>query len=143
MPAFDRGGTKRSNLHGALSYAQSEKAKFMVRGDIFSYTPDEVAEAWHRPTYKLTMNGSVNVYDKILLKADLIAQGGMKAYDQQTMSTIKLKGALDLNLRAEYLFSESFSFFVQGNNLTSNKYPVFYHYPVRGIQVLGGITWSF
>lgn len=143
LPQFDRGGTKRSNLYAALSYAQSEKAKFMVRGDVFSYTPDEVAEAWHRPLYKLTANGSLNVYDKILLKADVIAQGGMKAFDQQTLSTVKLKGAFDLNLRAEYLFSESFSFFLQFNNITSNKYPVFYNYPVRGFQVLGGITWSF
>lgn len=143
MPAFDRGGTKRSNLYGALSYTQSEKAKFMLRGDVFTYTPDEVAEAWHRPKYKLSANASVNVYDKMLLKADLIAQGGMKAFDQQTMSTVNLKGALDLNVRAEYIFSESFSFFLQGNNLTSNKYPMFYHYPVRGIMVLGGITWSF
>jgi len=74
---------------------------------------------------------------------DLIAQGGMKALDPATDKTVKVSPAFDLNLRGEYLFSESFSFFLQFNNITSNKYPIFLNYPVRGFQVMGGITWSF
>ena len=36
--AYDAGaGTRRTNLYAALSYAQSEVAKFMVRGDLFTY----------------------------------------------------------------------------------------------------------
>ncbi len=67
----------------------------------------------------------------------------MKAFDQPTQEEVSLDNAFDLNARAEYLFSKSFSFFVQLNNIASNEYPMFYHYPVRGMQVLGGITWSF
>lgn len=140
---YDRGATKRNNIYGSITYAQSEKAKFMFRGDFYTYTTDDIEEAWHRPTYSLTANAFYNVYDKILLKADLIMQGGMKAFDQETQETVKLDGAFDLNARAEYLFSSSFSFFVELNNITSSKYPLFYHYPVRGLQVLGGVTWSF
>lgn len=142
---YDRSGTKRSNLFASLSYAQSEKAKFMLRGDVYSYTTGdkELKEPWHKPLYKLSANAYYNIYDKILLKADLIMQGGMKALDPVTLETVKLDGAFDLNAKAEYLFSDSFSFFVQFNNITSNKYPLFLNYPVRGLQVLGGITWSF
>lgn len=140
---FDEGTTKRNNVYASLSYAQSETAKFMVRMDYYTYTPDELQEVWHRPAYRMSANAYYNVYDKILLKADLIVQGGMKALDQPTQEVIKLDGAFDLNARAEYLFSDSFSFFVQLNNIVSNEYPVYYHYPVRGMQVLGGITWSF
>jgi hypothetical protein len=143
ITVFDKGATKRNNVYGSISYAQSEKAKFMLRADFYTYTTDEVEEAWHRPTYSLTANALYNIYDKILLKADLIVQGGMKAFDHETQETVKLDGAFDLNARAEYLFSQSFSFFVELNNITSSKYPLFYHYPVRGLQVLGGVTWSF
>jgi hypothetical protein len=143
IPIYDNGTTKRNNIYASISYAQSEKAKFMFRGDFYTYSTDKVEEAWHRPTYRLSANAFYNVYDKILLKADLIMQGGMKAFDQNTLETIKLDGAFDLNVRAEYLFSQSFSFFVEMNNIASSQYPLYYHYPVRGFQVLGGITWSF
>ena len=140
---YDKGATKRNNIYGAISYTQSEKAKFMLRADLYTYTTDEIEEAWHRPTYSVTANASYNIYDKILVKADLIMQGGMKAFDQETLEIEKLDGAFDLNARVEYLFSPSFSFFLELNNITSSKYPLFYHYPVRGFQALGGVTWSF
>ncbi len=141
---YDGGaGTKRTNFYAALKYAQSETAKFMLRGDLFGYGTSTIAEAWHRPTYKLTANASYNLYEKIIFQADLITQGGMRALDPVTDNTVKLKAAFDLNFKTEYLFSNSFSAFLQFNNITGYKYPVFFHYPVRGFQIMGGITWSF
>lgn len=141
---YDGGaGTRRTNFYAALTYAQSEIAKFMLRGDFFNYGTGNVVEAWHRPTYRLTVNGSYNLYEKILFHADLITQGGMKALDPLTDKSVNLSAAFDLNFKTEYLFSNSFSAFVQLNNIASNKYPIFLHYPVRGFQVMAGITWSF
>ncbi len=137
---YNKKSIMRSNFYAALSYAQSEVAKFMVRGDYYGYSS---ASLLHRPTYKLTANGSYNLYQKFIFSADLIAQGGMKALDPVTDQSVKLKGAFDLNFKTEYLFSQSFSAFIQLNNITGNKYPVFLNYPVRGFQVLAGITWSF
>jgi hypothetical protein len=141
---YDTGaGTHRANLFVAMAYDQSEKAKFMLRGDFFGYKTSKLAEPWHRPTYRVTASGSYNVYDKILLSANVIAQGGMKAWNPVTDKTVKLDAAFDLNFKAEYLFSQSFSFFVQLNNITSTKYPLFLNYPVRGFQAMAGVTWSF
>lgn len=142
---YDLGTVKRSNLYASLSYAQSEVAKFLVRGDLYSYSGGDFSDVYHRPTHKLTVNGSYNIYNKIILTADIIAQGGMKAraYNGNEFEVIKLKNAFDLNAKAEYIFSESFSAFLQFNNITSNQYPVLQHYPVRGFQVMAGITWSF
>jgi hypothetical protein len=140
---YDEGTTKRTNLYAALSYAQSEVAKFMLRGDFYGYNAGDFSEVWHRPKHKLTASASYNIYQKIILSADLIAQGGMKAFDANKDEVVKLDGAFDLNAKAEYLFSPTFSAFVQLNNITSSKYPVFLHYPVRGFQLMAGITWSF
>jgi hypothetical protein len=140
---YDKGTVKRTNLYAALSYAQSEQVKFMLRGDFYGYGAGDLDEVYHRPTSKLTANASYNIYQKIILSADLIAQGGMKAYDATQDKTVKLDGAFDLNAKAEYLFSPTFSAFVQLNNITSNKYPLYFHYPVRAFQALAGITWSF
>jgi hypothetical protein len=135
----------RTNLYAALSYAPSEKGKFMFRGDLFSYSHGkaDVPEPWHLPTYKLTATGTYNISEKVLLNVDLIAQGGMKALDPYTLQSVDLKSAFDLNAKVEYLFSKSFSIFAQFNNITGQNYPVYLYYPVRGFQFLGGITWSF
>jgi hypothetical protein len=141
---YDGGsGTKRANLYAALSYAQSETAKFMLRADLFKYSTSRIPEAWHRPTYKVTANAFYNLYSKLLFNLDIIAQGGMKAQEPVTKKEIKLDAAFDLNFKTEYIFSRSFSAFVQLNNIASSQYPLFLNYPVRGFQVVGGITWSF
>jgi hypothetical protein len=135
---------RRTNLYASLSYAQSEKVKLMLRGDVFAYGRDnDDKEAWHLPTYKMNANASFMLVKKILLNFDVIGQGGMKAFDPVTTETVKLDGAFDVNAKVEYLFSDSFSIFVQFNNITGNEYPIFYRYPVRGFQFLGGISWSF
>ena len=142
--AYDGGsGTKRANLYGAVSYVQSEIAKFMLRADLYRYSTARLDEAWHRPTYRVTANAFYNLYDKFLFNVDIIAQGGMKAFEPVTDTTVKLDAAFDLNFKTEYLFSKSFSAFIQLNNIASSKYPVFLKYPLRGFQFLGGVTWSF
>ena len=141
---YDGGsGTKRANLYAAVSYLQSEIAKFMLRADLYRYSTARLDEPWHRPTYRVTANAFYNLYDKLLFNVDVIAQGGMKAFEPVTDTTVKLDAAFDLNFKTEYLFSQSFSAFIQLNNIASSKYPVFLNYPVRGFQLLGGVTWSF
>lgn len=140
---YDRESTKRTNVYASVSYAQTEKAKFLLRTDYYLYSPGSLPEAWHRPTFKATASASLNVYDKILLSTSLIAQAGMKALEPETQQTISLDNAFDLNMRAEYLLSESFSIFLQFHNITSKNYPLYLNYPARGFQALGGITWSF
>jgi len=147
---YDRGLTRRNNIFVALGYTQANIAKVLLRADAYAYATDDLkdetrayGDAFHRPTYKLSLDASYNIYQKIILTAKVLAQGGMKAWDQNQQRVVKLNAAFDLNFKAEYLFSESFSFFAQLNNITSSKYPVFQYYPVRGFQATAGITWSF
>ncbi len=141
IPVYDD-VTSRTNFFASLGFAQTETFKFTIRGDVYGYSTD-IEEAWHRPTYKVTGETSLNVSDKFLLDVKLISQGGMKAFDPVTDAQVKLDPAFDLNVRTEYLFSETISIFAQFNNITSSEYPLFLNYPVRGFQALGGFTWSF
>jgi hypothetical protein len=143
---YDKGTVQRTNLFASIGFSQNESVKFLLRGDLYGYNTDEQSEAWHRPTYKVTGDVSFNIVKKVLLDFNLIAQGGMKARTFDALKNeqvIELDPALDLNARIEYLVSDKFSVFAQFNNITSSNYPVFLNYPVRGFQVLGGLTWSF
>lgn len=140
---YDEGTTKRTNFYGSLLFTYSDVAKFSLQGDYYTYGTDKLPEAWHKPTYRVTAGASYNLYKKFIFNLDMIAQGGMKAYDWDDNKTIKLDPAFDLSFKTEYLISDTFSAFVNLNNIASNKYPIFYNYPVRGFQAMAGITWKF
>lgn len=140
---YDAGNTKRTNLFGELSFTHAEVARVSLRGDYFGYSPGNSREAWHRPKYRLGITTAFNIYSKLLLNVDALGQGGAKAFDVDTDVTTTLPAAFDLNAKLSYLFSKQFSVFVKGNNLLSNDYPIYLNYPVRGLNVMGGLTWVF
>lgn len=143
ITVYDDGNTQRTNLFGELSFSQADKIRFSLRGDLFGYSTDVQDAAWHRPTYRMTMNSSFNIVDKFLIQADLMTQGGAKAFNVDTNTVLTLDPAFDLNLRLNYFVSPQFSVFVKGSNLLANEYQLFLNYPVRGLQVLGGLTYVF
>ncbi|HCM75920.1 MAG TPA: hypothetical protein DIS90_06035 [Cytophagales bacterium] len=140
---YDRGNTQRVNFYGELGYNKNEIFKLGLRGDYFTYSTDQQAEAWHRPTYRVNANTSFNIYQKLVIKVGLLAQGGMKALDNQTGLVVTLDPGIDLNVKADYFVSKQVSVFVKFENMLSNDYPMYLNYPVRGFQAMGGLSWSF
>ncbi len=143
ITVYDEGNTQRTNLFGELSFSQTNKVRFSLRGDLFGYSTDKIEAAWHRPTYRMTINSSFNIVDKFLINADLMTQGGAKALNVDTNTVLTLDPAFDLNLRLNYFVSPQFSVFLKGSNLLANEYQLYLNYPVRGLQILGGLTYVF
>lgn len=140
---YDNGNTQRTNLFAELNFNHAEKVSFLVRGDYFDYSTDDIVVAYHRPTYKLLINSSFFIYSKLLVQPDLIVQGGMKTLDQEVNQVVDINTAVDLNLRTDYFLSPRASVFLKFNNILSNKYQVYLNYPVRGLQASAGFSWSF
>jgi hypothetical protein len=147
LVAYDKGTTKRTNFYASLLFTYSNVAKFSLQGDYYAYSTDELEAALHKPTYRVTAGASYNLYKKFIFNLDMIVQGGMKAIDYNDIDpiyeTITLDAAFDLSFKTEYLISDTFSAFVQLNNIASSKYPLFYNYTARGFQAMAGITWKF
>jgi outer membrane receptor protein involved in Fe transport len=57
--------------------------------------------------------------------------------------TEEIKGAVDLNISAMYVYSKYFNIFVNVNNIANYKYQRYYNYPSYGIQALAGLSFSF
>jgi len=140
---YDQGNTQRTDLFGELSFAHASKVRFSLRGDLYGYSTDEVDAAWHRPTYRMTLNSSFNIVEKFLINADILTQGGAKALNVDDNTVVTLNPAFDLNLKLNYFVSPQFSVFIKGSNLLGNQYQLYLNYPVRGLQVLGGLTYMF
>ena len=132
------------NLFGELTFNNEDKLRLGLRTDVYAYdTPEEIAEAWHKPNYKISFNSTYNLYDKLLFGGEIYAVGGIQALDNDTGGSIDLDAAFDINIKAEYLVSDQISTFIKFNNLLGNQYEHVMNYPSRELQFMIGATNSF
>lgn len=140
---YDDKATERINFYGIVNQAVSKRAMFSLRADWFNYVTDTLSEAWHRPSYKVALQSTYNFFQKLKLSGGLTVLGGMKAFNFTEGRAITLDPAIDLSLRAEYFLSNNLLLFIQGSNLLSSDYNLYQNYPVRGVQIRAGFSWSF
>jgi hypothetical protein len=126
-----------------VGYSKVDDLLLNFRADFYGYDTQSLAKAWGRPTYSLKASATYSIYEKIVLGTSITMMGGIKGLNQQSGSEQKLDGIFDLNLSVDYLFSPRFSAFVIGKNIASQEYQQFLNYPSRGINVIGGISYSF
>jgi len=142
---YDLGSVTLVNPFLQLSYNKSTKSNLKLRLDLYEYSTDSVTQPWHKPSFKATFNSRFNVYDKIFINADINYLSGIKVADfsKSTDGTFELDAITDISLKLDYLFSKQFSVFLSINNLLSDEYEKLNRYPVRGLQALGGVSYSF
>jgi hypothetical protein len=142
---YDSSVTSVMNLHGEMSYNASEVFRVGVKLDYFNYTVGSTLKTpFHRPDFVSSIFATYNISNKLLLKADVYYISGLKGNDIKGIQPyIKLNNILDLNLRADYLFSKNFSSFINVMNITSASYQRYQYYGSRKINILAGVTYTF
>jgi hypothetical protein len=144
---YDEGTTGVINFHGELLFNASEKIRLGVKGDYNSYNLTSLDRPYHRPAIQASAFSTVNIGEKIFINSELyyISSTFGRIFRPQT-STFALRRTdtiIDLNVKGDYRFSNSFSAFVMANNLFAQRYERYLNYPSQGLNVIGGITYSF
>ncbi len=141
-----------SRMEASLTYQLREKLKFDLVGQLFSYQTSLQPYAWNLPNYVVKFRGHYNMFDKIIINADLNFLGGRKmrefgpgeGIEQTDLVYHSNMGLLaDVNLSGEYRYNSRVSIFMQLNNLAAQQYLRWMNYPVYGFQILGGATFRF
>lgn len=141
-----------TTLEGSISYQLAEKLKIDGIGRFFSYNTRNESYAWNLPQIQVIVRGTYNLYDKFLVRLDMNYEGGRKGlvFDKEENTVLengqyakKLGFIADVNLGVEYRYNKRISAFVEFNNLAAQRYQRWYHYPVQGFQVMGGVTFRF
>ena len=99
------------------------------------------------------MFGTYNVFDKLMVGVEgyfYAASYGISYLPASRIGVPRIADfyratdpIIDLNLRADYRVTPKISIFARGNNLVNRQYQRFYGYPVKGINVIGGATYTF
>jgi hypothetical protein len=136
------------NLHGEIGFYQSERLRFIAKGDFYKYTMTTEEHPWHKPLTEITLTSTYTLADKIILKGDVFYVGkrfakNMLHENLNPLNPIELNGYLDLNLGVDYRYTKILSFFVNLNNIGAVKYQHWNNYPAHRFNVLGGLTFAF
>ncbi|HMQ00430.1 MAG TPA: hypothetical protein PKC24_11665, partial [Cyclobacteriaceae bacterium] len=140
---YDDGSAGVFKLHAAFNFTHSDRFNVSTRAAYTSYILDAIETPWHRPGFEFNTRMRYNIYDKVVLKAETFVMSGLRSLDYSTNEAITLSPAVDVNAGLDYLVSKKFNVFVQGTNLLNRTYPLFYQYPVRGMQIMAGFGYSF
>ncbi|MCF2873471.1 MULTISPECIES: hypothetical protein [unclassified Tenacibaculum] len=138
---------KLLNFFGEVAYNGFKNLTVGFNGQFNSFTLTNQLEAWNAPKMQGEIFGTYKT-EKWYAGANLyfIGERKGKLFDvlpAQTFNTINLKSYFDVNFNGGYNFSDSFSVFLNLNNVLNNSYQRFNNFNVQGFQVMGGATWKF
>ena len=131
---------KNLQIHGDMNFISQDKFTLTAGLDLNTYAGlKDNSKAWG--LYPLKLNGSFrwNAFEQLLIKGDLSAFSGAKAFGVEN----NMKGGTDLSAGAEFKINKQFSAWLDFNNVLNSKYERWNNYPVYGFQVIGGIIVRF
>jgi len=139
------------NLRAEVSLEEIGKMNLYFRGDFYNYRMQNEFQAWHLPTYKVSLGGWYDMNDKLVFKGDVFVISerfarSPNSWDGDYSGGIyfekKLPMLVDVNLSAEYRYSKRLGMYLEIYNLLNSKYNLYNNYRIQGITVMGGLSFS-
>jgi len=140
---YDTANFKISEFYGQADFYAGSSLTVTAGFRAFGYDSDTFMDVWHLPGYQLMLSGSYLAFNKVRTKAGLTYMGGIKGWDTQLRQTKELAPGADIFLDVDYLLSERATIFVRFNNIVNQNYEMLSNYPVRGLVVRAGFSYSF
>ena len=145
-----------TSLSGEISINSKKDFKLFAKGDYFIYTGQKIEEEpWNQPTTRLTLSGSYDFRNKLIVRLDLFTVGQRKAKSlvpltaddalltDKSFYEYKLKGYGDANLGIEYRYTKRLSAWVQFNNFLAAKYETYKNYRAQRFNAMMGVSYAF
>ena len=149
---YDRGNSKTFGLEGELSVKASETLNLTGKLLMNDYSMGTEEEAWYKPNFRLYSNARLSLNKKFILDAELVLNGdsnGLTYVPNADSSLpperkiIAVNSYVDLSAGAEYQVKDKIGIFLRANNLFGNEYQRYLYYPNLGLNILGGLNYSF
>jgi hypothetical protein len=145
-------------MQAELEFIKTDRLMLAITGEYNLYKTDEQEYAWYKPAYQFGLSGRYDIQKKIIVTAKATVTGKVWALvpvpdptldideigkSQYILEAQEINGWADINLGAEYRFNKALSFWLNFNNITNSKYYRWNNYRSYGINILGGVSYSF
>lgn len=134
------------SFFGELKADFSQKIHFGINGTYYSYSTDDLEEAFNLPQMKVGASLDVDITDKWYAGTNIFFVGDRKDVvftDGGDSQIVTLKSYFDLNAHLGYKYNERLSGFLKLNNITGQDYQRWVNYPVQGFQFMLGASYKF
>ncbi len=153
---YDFGTTKVTGLNGEITVQVSDALNWTGGLTLEQYKPDFESQSWYKPQVRVSSNLLYNINKKLSFNAAVAMQGDSKAKlytaepanpylvpNTDIETIVSVKGFVDLGIGAGYKINDRFSAFLKANNLLNKEYSRYLYYQAIGVNVFGGVTYSF
>jgi hypothetical protein len=139
------------NLHSEMTGMINDKLTYGLKGDFYKYTLAKNDYAWNKPSWDASVGLKYNLKDKILAGMELSVQGQRKVIVNGDVTIpnplypviqFDFPAHVNLNLSAEYRYSNILSFWARLNNISYNRYYEWAYYPSQRFLGMVGFTYS-
>lgn len=134
------------NFYSEFASQIKERVKMLCSIDVYKFTLENEAEAWHKPKVEVNFGLQYNMRDKFLINFDILAYGESYAKTFNAQNEIvkeKVLGAVDMNLGIDYRYSKVLSFFTKLNNIEGVSHYRYYNYPTQKFNFMLGASYAF
>jgi hypothetical protein len=130
-------------VHGDVSYVNKEKFTVTAGITYNGYVGMKSnAKAWNTLPLEFTSSLRWWAFKQVLLKADFYAFSGSFYLDKGNVAKAFKPGS-DLGAGIEFKINNTFSAWMDVNNILNNKYQRWHNYEVYGLNLLGGVRVNF
>lgn len=130
-------------IHGEVGYNIQEKFAFLAGINMYQFTKSTYDKPFGLVPMEVTGTLKWKMLKDLYVKANLFFWDGIKYLNKTNLQTYKLNAAMDLNAGVEYTIMPKLNLWLQFNNLLNSKYQRWNQYESLGLNVVGGIVYSF
>jgi len=129
-------------IHAEIGYTIQEKFSFLAAATTTQFTKVSANDkAYGLLPFEVTGAFRWKVLNDLHFKSDIFFWDGTSYL--KTKQSYKLNAVMDLNAGVEYSIMPKLNLWLQFNNLLNNKYQRWNQYEVLGLNVIGGVVYSF
>ncbi|MFN5402621.1 MAG: hypothetical protein ACK5AS_10930 [Bacteroidota bacterium] len=132
------------NPHVELGFRRNDKFATTLKADYYRFDIDAVDFiASSYPEWRVTLNASYNIQEKILVTADVFLNAPVTFQYTGKRTTINTGAWADANLSVIYNYKSNFGAYLRLNNLTASQYARWYRYNTYAFVMSAGLVFKF
>ena len=145
---YDNGISNIFGFEGQASVKASDILNLTGKAQIYNYELANQKEAWFKPSLRVTSNARAQINQKLSIDGELFFQGEtfartMSASLPSMEQAVKIKSFMDISAGAGYQVNKKIGVFLRANNLLGNSYQKYLYYTRLGLNIFGGLNYSF
>lgn len=145
---YDDGEAKVIGFEGEVNIRASDIFTVGGKVEMNEYNMAAEKEAWFKPDLRVTGNVRANINRKLRFDGELLYNGDTYAKITNPAlpdenQRIPVKSFMDLSAGAEYRLNNKFGIYARVNNIFGNEYQQYLYYPKLGLNIFGGLNYSF